>query len=194
METESARYVNYPFGFFFFFPSCVFCSAWVLSSILFMVRVLMQPLPFRKVVVGFTVDSLQGVCILDVSCSRQHGCLGWGGGEVGVCRFKEWEFKAFFFFLFVGGSRGGRFRATIMAVIRKKIVQVCEGGAFDERVNIGSSHTCWHTVWYSCLFVCVSVSSIWCGCFSPRWRILLFCTVASWNEIKLTLTRLLLLA
>jgi hypothetical protein len=117
----------------------------------------MQPLPFRKVVVGFTVDSLQGVCILDVSCSRQHGCLGWGGGEVGVCRFKEWEFKAFFFFLFVGGSRGGRFWATIMAVIRKKIVQVCEGGAFDERVNIGSSHTCWHTVWYSCLFVCVSV-------------------------------------
>lgn len=58
-----------------------------------MVRVLMHLLPFRKVVVGFTVDSLQGVCILDVAFSRQHGCLGWGGGvgrgEEGVCGFKK---------------------------------------------------------------------------------------------------------
>jgi hypothetical protein len=53
----------------------------------------MHLLPFRKVVVGFTVDSLQGVCILDVAFSRQHGCLGWGGGvgrgEEGVCGFKK---------------------------------------------------------------------------------------------------------
>ncbi len=57
---------------------------------------------------------------------------------------KRFFFKKFGFF-FVGGSRGGRFWATVMAVIRKKSVQVCEGGALDERVNIGSSHTCWHT-------------------------------------------------
>jgi len=107
--------------FFFFFPSCVFCSAWVLSSILFMVRVLMQPLPFRKVVVGFTVDSLQGVCILDVSCSRQHGCLGWGGGEVGVCRFKEWEFKAFFFFFLLGVLEGEDFEQPLWQWSERKL-------------------------------------------------------------------------
>jgi hypothetical protein len=74
--------------------------------------------------------------------------MGGGGGQGGGGGLwvQKVRIQSDFYFIFVWGSRGGRFWATIMAVSRKKIVQVCEGGALDERVNIGSSHTCWHTV------------------------------------------------